>query len=535
MVYSSYAPRGSADWVSKLGLEEELKASLGESKSSELIEDRLEEATFSSDQVRELARFDLDWLAALAMPDIFVHNFPPILKAAWQLLLQSVEDGENSATGNSFPQIALGIPRGHAKTTLVKLFCLWCVLFSNKRFILISASTGKLAENILADIMDMLSEPNIIKVFGNWKTGALETNRQDLKKFGFRGRPIILACLGAEGAMRGMNIKNERPDVIVFEDIQTKECSESQVQSSSLERWMVGTAMKAKSPKGCMFIFSGNMYPGPNSLLKKLKTNPTWIKFISGAILQDGTALWPELRNLNSLIAELDNDIAMGHPEIFFSEVLNDTEAGINTSTDLAQIRKWPWNEYELPQGKFIIIDPSSNKVGGDDCAIGYFEVFDGVPALKTLIEENLSPGNTILRALLMALQYNVRAIAVESTAYQFSLLYWFDITAKKYGLTGFRFLEVYTGNYSKNARITLMLKMLTSGEIIIHDAVRAGVMHQIVNWNPLKRDNVDGILDLLTYAPKVLELYGYAVATDAEDFMDESSVAKVVEFNSSF
>jgi len=284
-----------------------------------------------------------------------------------------------------------------------------------------------------------------------------------------------------------------------------------------------------------MFIFSGNMYPGPNSLLKKLKTNPTWIKFISGAILQDGTALWPELRNLNSLIAELDNDIAMGHPEIFFSEVLNDTEAGINTSTDLAQIRKWPWNEYELPQGKFIIIDPSSNKVGGDDCAIGYFEVFDGVPALKTLIEENLSPGNTILRALLMALQYNVRAIAVESTAYQFSLLYWFDITAKKYGLTGFRFLEVYTGNYSKNARITLMLKMLTSGEIIIHDDVRAGVMHQIVNWNPLKRDNVDGILDLLTYAPKVLELYGYAVATDAEDFMDESSVAKVVEFNSSF
>ena len=61
----------------------------------------------------------------------------------------------------------------------------------------------------------------------------------------------------------------------------------------------------------------------------------------------------------------------MGHPEIFFSEVLNDTEAGINSRTDLSLIKPWPWQEHELPQGKFIVIDPSNNKRGGDDVSIG--------------------------------------------------------------------------------------------------------------------------------------------------------------------
>jgi len=35
---------------------------------------------------------------------------------------------------------------------------------------------------------------------------------------------------------------------MIFEDIQTRECADSKVESDKLERWMIGTAMKAKSP-----------------------------------------------------------------------------------------------------------------------------------------------------------------------------------------------------------------------------------------------------------------------------------------------
>ena len=505
-----------------------LLEAIGASEEESLIQDSVEEGSFETDKVKELAKIDLDFFAGLAMPTTFKFGFPPVLKAAWQLLVESLdEEGTN-------PQIALGIPRGHAKTTLIKLFILYCVLYSNRTFILILAETEKKAVNILSDIEDMLNEPNIMKVYGFWRQG-IETDRQDLKKFGFRGRPVILAAIGAGGALRGLNIKNSRPDLMIFDDIQSKECSESQIQSGALERWMIATAMKAKSPIRCMFIFAGNMYPGPNSILKKLKNNPTWVKFISGAILADGTALWPELRSLPSLVQELDNDISLGHPEIFFSEVLNDTEAGVNNRVDLGKIKDWPWREDENPQGKFIVIDPASNKTGGDDVAIGLFEVYDGQPGLRRVIEEKLSPANTIRRTLLFCLKYNVRLVVVESTSYQYTFLFWFNTICQQLGISGIDCVDIYTGNASKNARISDMLKTLTSGDLFLHPEVRNLVAHQIANWNPIKRDNKDGILDLLTYSHKAIELYGNEMITPEAMHISEITAAGVVDDNQLF
>lgn len=523
-------PRNEKTWDDKLGITETLERNLLEEKRriAEENELNLDTQTFDAAEVANLAEQDLDFLAGLAIPEVFRFGFPPVLKAAWQLVTQSADVVSRTI------QLALGIPRGHGKTTFIKLFVLWCILFTKQKFILIISVNANLAENILSDIEDMLNEMNIKQVFGDWNVG-IEVNRNDLKKFSYRGRPIIIAALGAGGALRGLNLKNERPSVIIFDDIQTKECSESKLQSDALERWMIGTAMKAKSPFGCLFIFAGNMYPGPNSILKKLKSNPTWIKFISGAILADKTALWPDLRSFESLISELDNDISMGHPEIFFSEVMNDTEVGINTNTDLSKIQPWKWQGIEQPQAKFIVIDPSTGKKGGDNVTIGYFEVYDEIVGFRALEEQNLSPGNTIRQAMLMALRTKTRLIAVESVGYQSTLLYWFKVISEQLKLTGFHFVEIHSGNASKNNRITQALKALTAGEIILHADVVNFVTNQIANWNPLKKDNDDGILDVLTYGPMVMRKYGPLALSFEEEVILGDSSPGVMEYNSNF
>lgn len=527
------APGTTKDWMSKLGVEEKLEASLDAEKLSRTVASKeginsYNEASYNQDEVIEVAKNNLNMLAGLAMPTIFKFFFPKILLIAWQLLVQAAHKERD------FSQLALGIPRGHGKTTLIKLFIIYCILFTKKKFILVIGSKASNAENIIADVIDILNENNIIRLFGDWKLG-IEIARQDLKKFGFRGRNITIAAIGAEGSLRGLNIKNERPDVMVFDDVQTAECAESQVQSDSLERWMIGTAMKAKSPHGCLYIFAGNMFAGPNSILKKLKKNPTWIKFISGAILADGTALWPELRSLEELLAELDNDIEMGHPEIFFSEVMNDTEVGINSRVDLSLLKDWPYSEYDLPQGKFIVIDPATDKPGSDLVAIGYFEVFDAIPGMRDVLEERLSPGNTIRQALLLALKTGTKVIGCEGTGYQSTLLYWFNEITNGLGLTGFHFVEVHPGSKSKNFRIGTMMKGLMAGEILVHSSVKSQVVTQIINWNPMKRDNVDGILDLLTYTTKMMEDYSYLMATEADFEIQEANSARVIANNTSF
>lgn len=488
----------------------------------------VEEIGASIEDITKLAKQDLDFLAALIMPLIFEFAFPSVFKSVWGWLLGYVHQAR------SFPQLALGLPRGFGKTTLIKIFVIYCILFTKKKFILIIGATASLAENILSDVIDMLEEPNIKQVFGDWALG-IEKDTQTLKKFGFRGRNIIIAAIGEGTSLRGLNIKNTRPDVMIFEDIQSRECADSEVQSTGLENWMVGTAMKAKSPHGCMFLFVANMYPTKHSILRKLKTNSRWTKFIAGGILANGTSLWEELQPIAQLISEFENDLAMGKPEIFYAEVLNDENASSNNLIDLSKLPDVPHTKGDIPAGNFIIIDPATDKLGADEVSIGYFEIHDASPILMKIEEGRFSPGDTIRKALTLALTYNCRLIAVEANAYQYSLLYWFEFICQQMGIIGIEAVPIYSGIKAKNARILEIFKSYAAGEVFVHKDAKAAVHMQITGFNPMRRDNTDGLLDLLTYAPKVVGEFGEYIVSSSIIETQEFDALEVPDFNSPF
>jgi hypothetical protein len=505
-----------------------LEASIEETRESVVEEPQILQAAFDIQQVRDACKLDLDFLAATVSPDTFILEFPAMHKTAWQILIDGEADAEHK-----FLQFAIGIPRGHAKTTLIKLFIIWCILYSKRKFILVACAIEQHACNILADVTGMLQHPNVLTVFGDYRLGV-ETDTIRLKKFGFQGRNIILAAVGAEGSVRGFNLNNDRPDLMIFDDIQSKECADSETQSKILNEWMVGTAMKAKSPFGCMFIFAGNMFATSHSILRKLKANPRWIKFVCGAILADGTALWPELKSYEDLIEELDNDIAMGMAHIFFAEVLNDTEAGVNSNVDYSKFPVWPWNNGELPQGKFLLIDPSQGK-GKDADVILTCEVYDEKIGIKHVHEEHYSPANLIRRALITAIQTDTYCIAIESMAYQSTLLYWFQFICDQLKISGISFVPIYTNSHSKNSRILSGIKAMQTSEIFLHPDVRSQVQNQIKDWNPLKRDNKDDILDAISNAPKVVADYAGDILCHSTLLVLEAETATVQEDNHAF
>ena len=511
-------------------------SALGLTEGEELVEElkAVSEDSYNTEDVKKFAKESLDFLAAMAMPTVFKYLFCKTFQYVWGWLVENVN------TVREFPQLALGLPRGFGKTMLMKIFILYCILFTKKRFILIVCGTLEKSQNIIADVCKMLDEPNIKKVFGDW-TLARSVDRQELKRFGFRGRDVILKGTGAEGDIRGITLDNARPDVIIFDDIQTREDADSEVVSSKLEDWMYGTAMKAKSPEDCMFIFIGNMYPTKHSILRKLKYNPTWTSFIAGGILfneetGEAESLWEELQPLKQLLKEWQNDVAAGKGEIFAAEVLNDETASVNKLIDIGSI---PQDIYygEMHQGNFIIVDPSNDKANSDAVSLMYFEVYDGIPVSREILEGRLSPGDTNKEAIKMCLRHNCHLIAWESNAYQYSGLYWFGITCQLMGVSGINIVPVYSGVKSKNARILEMFKSLRAGETLLGADVRAAVNQQITGFNPLKTQNVDGLLDCLTYAPKVLEEHGMLIASTIDMEMQDLVTSQVLplEENCSF
>jgi hypothetical protein len=482
----------------------------------QIEEPEYEEATQTiaadAQQIQESARNSLDFLAALAMPDVYKYAFPIVFTGIWQWL------SGFSHKVRDFSQIALGLPRGFSKTTVLKLFILYCILFTKKSFILYIGGTQTKANDVIGDVTDMLDEPNIKATFGDWRIG-LVTDRADFKLFGFRGRNIILRGAGAGSDIRGITRKNRRPDVMIFDDVQTREDADSQVISDQIENWMQGTAMKAKSPEGCLYIFLANMYPTKFSILKRLKPNPNWLKFIVGGITEDGKSLWEELHPINQLLKEFQNDALAGKANIFYSEVLNDENATVANDFDLTKVPAYAVEPDEMHQGNAIIIDPSNDKENSDACALSYMELHQGIPCAVELHEGRWTPKEVIEFALELALRKNCRVIGIEANAYQYSLIFWFQEICREKGIIGIEAVELYTGKMQKTNRILDMLKQYMAGEIQIHPKARPLAHNQIGQYNPMKSRQKDGILDCLTYMPKMVELY--APLMKQENFLE--------------
>ena len=222
----------------------------------------LVEINTSGAEAAELCRRDLNFLGMLANPEEFVFAFPPFYITLFTLL---------TAFKSKVERFAIGIPRGFAKTTFIKLLCLWYIIFSKRQFILVVGASEDLAVNTLSDVCDLLDGLSIRKLFGNWRA-LCEVDTQALKVFNFRGRDIILRAIGAGTAVRGINRKNKRPDVIIMDDVQKRETAENKELSDQLLKWILGTLMKARSNSGCTYIYVGNMYP-QNCILDRLRTN----------------------------------------------------------------------------------------------------------------------------------------------------------------------------------------------------------------------------------------------------------------------
>jgi reverse gyrase len=175
------------------------------------------EVTANANEAAEASRKDFNFLAMLVSPEEFVFLFPPFYIALFSLL---------TTFNKRVQRFAIGIPRGFAKTTYIKLLCIWYILFSAKKFILIIGASEKLAVNTLADICDMLGGRNILTLFGNWEA-QIEEDTKEQKVFYFRGRHIILKAIGAGTSIRGINRKSSRPDVMIMDDVQRREDAEN--------------------------------------------------------------------------------------------------------------------------------------------------------------------------------------------------------------------------------------------------------------------------------------------------------------------
>ena len=197
-------------------------------------------------------------------------------------------------------RILLAIPRDHAKTTLAKLVVVWYWLFTPHRFCAYLSNTNAIAKGACKDIIDYLSNPNFIEVFGKIKMVKSSENESlwvfDLPRPNGTWKRCILRAVGQGQQMRGINIDNQRPDIAVVDDVEDNENTESDSQQKKLDKWIFGPFLKALARKK-KILWLGNMLQ-KTSLLARLSRNARWNPVVFGCLVKDAASgalepLWP--------------------------------------------------------------------------------------------------------------------------------------------------------------------------------------------------------------------------------------------------
>lgn len=456
-------------------------------------------------QAYERGKVDINFFAALLLPAVMVSPLPMYYVAIFYILVNRKPEDIRKIL-----RFALGLPRAHAKTTFIKILICWLIVYDKFSFIAVICATDDLAQNLIEDISDALGSSNIEETYGRWAM-HLSVNNAEEKKCLYHGRVVILKAKGADSSVRGLNIKHQRPDLILFDDAQTKENDESETDRNKFRKRLVAT-FKIITPdkRDRLIIWVGNMY-SEECILYQLKMNASWISLITGAILENGEPLWPELFDLDDLMESYIHDERMGEADVWFAEVMNDP---VSRATSLlhAPLPDFDYNDEELPDGVFITIDPAGFKDISDDNVIVVHYVHKGRGIVAQIDSGIKDPEQLIIRALQLALLHGASLIAVEDVAYQQTLLFWFTKYIFEWKIKGIEVVPVNPKGRSKELRIRLFIAEIYAGNYSLLALIKALFVWQAMSYKIGKKKNKDDILDACAYGLDVRNEYWHLV-----------------------
>lgn len=273
---------------------------------------------------------------------------------------------------NPTKKIAVILPRGYSKTTIMNLANLKAIVYREIDYILYVSEAAEHAGDQLDSVKLELEDNELLRmVFGD-----IVAPRQSSKKWGAGiiepTNNTMMRVAGKGGQVRGKAKRAKRPGRILVDDMEDEESVKSDTQLAAYSKWFFGTLEPAVRKYGQIFMI-GTLLAGSGTILNKLEHNDeyTWIRF--GAIDRDGDALWPygNGMTLEELAKKKSTMAAMGELESFYLEYMS---TYIDDKTRVFPAGKQIFVSKGLHQFVAISLccDPAiSDKPGADFCGFG--------------------------------------------------------------------------------------------------------------------------------------------------------------------
>ena len=197
-------------------------------------------------------------------------------------------------------RLAIAAPRGAAKSSIVSVFYpLWCICYRKGGYILLLSDTAEQANTMLAHIKTELeTNERLIAGFpGVCEIGQKPKPERWTRSEIMTRNGVKVTALGAGQKIRGRRNKAMRPDIIVVDDIENDENTQSEEPRQKLFDWFTKVPLKAGSAKTNVVVI-GTIQHYDSLLAKLIDENamPGWDKRKYKSVIEWAarTELWQQ-------------------------------------------------------------------------------------------------------------------------------------------------------------------------------------------------------------------------------------------------
>ena len=112
---------------------------------------------------------------------------------------------------------------------------------------------------------------------------------------------VMIKSLGAGMKVRGLKYRENRPDLVICDDLENDEAGENKDRREKFERWFTGALIPSMSKDGRIIVIGTILHF--DSLLAKLLDKTKYIGWYKKTYraINDFGALWPEHLDLDEL------------------------------------------------------------------------------------------------------------------------------------------------------------------------------------------------------------------------------------------
>jgi len=260
---------------------------------------------------------------------------------------------------------AMALPRELGKTTYVwEITCTWNMIHRKYRYIVYIASSLEKGKKAFYNVKAHLkSHPMIKDMYVVDKHG----DTADKLKYSIDGKPYMIAVFGANQNLRGEKFTHFRPDLIILDDIESKEGVRSEDQRAKLMDWFHADIIPL-GKDARIFVMGTILHE--DSLLNNLIKNPPidgdtgdhWVTHKFAVVDEDGNSNWPEKYSDTWIENKRRSLIDQGQQSTWDNEYMNESVSRASRVFDPRQLRYY--NEAQLESAQkagldiIIVVDP---------------------------------------------------------------------------------------------------------------------------------------------------------------------------------